>query len=116
MAKIRTRKEKQRTESRRRSIAAPSAQVSISRKLDTKSEQLVSTVPDRSAALSAARDRVRVAEDARPVLPLRHSLHRVDSAYLRADILKSTTISFVLLLILIGIYVWVRYNGFTFLP
>ena len=87
MAKKRTRQQKEKIQKQRGQVKAPA--LSPSPPL----EPLLTNVP------------------AQP--PVVHSLLRVDQKYLRSDLRRSVTVSLLLLIVLIGISVALRYNGLT---
>lgn len=102
MAKHRTRAQKLKTTAHRGAVRAPAVPIAVTMQVEKKQSYI------KTSELS-------VHEDKRPspIPPTTQSLLRVDKSYLVADLRRSLVVSGILIAILIGIFLLVRYNGLT---
>lgn len=105
MAKHRTRSQKANTAQRRSRLISP---------VKNYSQELQVQTPASFKSIEKEAVLVEKVTPA-PIPPTQPSLLRVDKAYLIADLRRSMVVSLSLLMVLIGIFLLVRYNGFAFI-
>ncbi len=88
-------------------VAAQELQISPVKTFAANTNEQNQSLLDRKLALGSNKPS--------PIPPLAKSLLRVDQSYLAADLRRSVVVSLGLLLVLIGIFWLVRYNGFSVL-
>ncbi len=88
-------------------VAAQELQITPVESFKSTTNEQNQTMLERKLALGSNRPS--------PIPPLTKSLLRVDQSYLAADLRRSVIVSIGLLLVLIGIFWLVRYNGFSVL-
>ncbi|MBP7875752.1 hypothetical protein KA012_02030 [Candidatus Woesebacteria bacterium] len=113
MARHRTRKQKAKTVEQRGRIVAPP--VVAAQELQVIPVQSFSASTETQNQNLLARKLALGSNKPSPIPPVAQSLLRVDQSFLAADLRRSVLVSLGLLLVLIGIFWLVRYNGFSVL-